>query len=820
MLHVIGGIAVSARTQMLKKATHVKSTKIRRFKTSPVFNSPVVGELEFRQGTKICLERARLVTESWKATEGDNIAVRRAKATAHILDNVTIYIRDGELIVGNFASDPYSLPLHPDLDEDWIPDALAYYLKDLLTDSEKVECREIFRYWRGKSIADHIVEAIPGDLKSYLTYNGFFYGWGNRLGRAAETPNLEELFSVGINGIIERIGDRLKRLDAEIDELDAADYVRQKQNLQAMIIALKAVIKFGKRYAEKSRELAKTEKDEKRKKELERIAEVCDWVPGNPPRTLWEALQASFFINLIAMQLEFHGQGFGNRLDVLFNPFYQRDKEAGRITREEAQELVECFLIKLSERGHLVHPNAVAATSGNSDWTDVTICGVTPEGDDATNEFSFIVLDAAKSVRVPVPTIALRYHHKISEDIILKAIDLLRTGVGYPAFFNDAAAIPWLISRELSLEEARKWVCPSCVNAQVPGKATRTYQAQVGCVNLSKCIELALYQGKDKDAYTGKQLGAKTPDPTTFTSFDDVIDAYLTQVRFVADKLAKMTNITYAVAKDYCRRPFASAFVDGCIEEGEDCVSLGRGSITSINVTGTTNVADSLAVIKKLVFDEKTVTIKELVEACASNWDKKEELRQRCINEVPKFGSDDEYVDRLAREVHVKTNAEFMKFNDYFGYPMVMNGSVAGGYYGYSKACGATPDGRKDSESLADAVCSPMAGRDKRGPTAVLKSVSKITPTYNHLLNQKFLPQFLEGENSKIFAYYLKTWADLGIYHIQFNVIDKATLLDAKAHPEKYFDLVVRVAGYSAYWVDLDKGLQNEIIKRTEQGFN
>jgi len=235
-------------------------------------------------------------------------------------------------------------------------------------------------------------------------------------------------------------------------------------------------------------------------------------------------------------------------------------------------------------------------------------------------------------------------------------------------------------------------------------------------------------------------------------------------------------------------------------------------------ILGSTNVADSLAAIKKFVFDDKTITMAELIEACQTNFEGKEELRQRLINEAPKFGNDDDYVDMIAREVQIRSNAEFMKYKDLFGFPVIMSGSISGGYYGPSRSCGATPDGRKDGDSAADAVVSPMAGRDKKGPTAVLKSVSKITPTYNHNLNQKFLPQFLEGEhNKRLFVQYLRTWGDLGIHHIQFNIVRKETLLDAQAHPEKYSNLIVRVGGYSAYFADLAKGVQDDIIARAEQ---
>lgn len=810
---------MSERTKVLKKNVHIKAVNFREFKSSPIFRAPILAQIDFRPGTKLCLERARLITQYWQSSEGEPVAIRRAKALTHILHNVTVYIQDGELIVGNFASTPYSLPLHPDLGDEWVGPALDNGLREMLDEEEKREYRGILDYWKDKSLVYRMREALPEHLKPYTGYNGAFYSWAGRKARADETPNLKELLSIGLNGIIRKIKARMRWLESHIDELDPKDYIERKRNLEAMAIALKAGIKFSKRYANEARRMARKEKDEKRKTELLKIAEVCDWVPGNPPRTIWEALQAFFFINLIPMQYEFHGQGFGNRLDVLLNPIYQKEKEEGKITYEEAQELMECFLIKLSERGHLVHPNAVGASSGNSDWTDITICGMTTEGDDATNEVSFMVLDAAKEVQVPVPTIALRYHPKISEEVILKAIDVLRTGIGYPAFFNDSAAIPWLMGKGASLEHAREWVIPSCVNAQIPGMATRTYWAHVGNINFSKCLELALYQGKDKPMYTGKQIGTKTDDPRTFSCIEDMMDAYLAQVRFIGNILSKMTRIAFAVVDESCRRPFASAFIDGCIEEGKDCASYHRGHMTTTLDTGLTNVADSLGVIKKLVFDDQAISMNELIDACWNNWEGKEELRQICINKAPKFGNGEDYADLIARDVHLKTNAELMKCKCYHGSPIMVNGSVAGGYYGFSKACGATPDGRKDGESLADALISPMAGRDRKGPTAVLQSVGKITPTYNNLLNQKFLPTFLEGQNKVIFAKYLKTWADLGCYHIQFNVVNRDTLLDAQAHPENYTDLIVRVAGYSAYFVDLEKGQQDDIIQRTEQSF-
>jgi formate C-acetyltransferase len=627
----------------------------------------------------------------------------------------------------------------------------------------------------------------------------------------------EKIFKQGFNGIKARIKARLDKLRADMGDMSGQDYVEQVDTLEAMLIALDGAIKFARRYADLAGKLAEKEKDSKRKKELEKIADICDWVPANPPRTLHEAMQCYLLIDIIIKQIECSGQCRGHRLDCLFNPFYQRDKAEGRITRDEAQELMECLDIKVGERGYLNPPEFAALYAGSADIQNVMIGGVTPEGDDATNEFSFIILDAAISIRLAEPEMAVRYHPNINPELVDKAIDLVRTGIGYPSFFNDPVVIPFLMSRGHSLKEARNYGIPSCVLVNIPGKNTRTGWVVGGDINFNACLELVLYQGVSK--FTGEQLGARTPDPKTFTCIEDVMEAYLKQADFFADKVTRMNDIGQEVMEECLLRPFTSALLDGCIERGKDCILWSEDSYIAHEHCGTTNVADSLAAIKKFVFDDKVITMEELVEACRTNWEGREELRQRILNEAPKFGNDDDYVDLFAKDVHRRSNEVFTKHKDKFGFSHILDGSVGGGYYGLSIACGATPDGRKDHDPAADAVLSPMAGRDKKGPTAVLKSTGKVTPTYALLLNQKFLPQYLEGENKKVFAQYLKTWADLGHWHIQFNVVDRATLLDAQQHPENHLDMIVRVAGYSAYFVDLSKGVQDDVIRRCEQRF-
>jgi formate C-acetyltransferase len=773
-------------------------------------------ESEYKGTTNICLERARYLTESFKATDGEPMVIRRAKAIRHILENMTIYIQPGELIVGNFASTPQSLPLYPDIYTLWLDKAINNSFKNMLDEEGKKEWREIYDYWKVRSAWERAGSLFPESLKPYTGFNGVQFAIPTGV-RQPDIIDFEKVFKQGLNGRVDRIKARLDKLKVDIGDMSGKNYVEQRDTLEAMLIALDGGMNFARRYADLARKLAEEQKNAKRKKELERIADICDWVPANPPRTLYEAMQCYLLINIIVKQIEISGQGQGDRLDLLLNPFYQRDKAEGRITRDEAQQLMECLDIKLAERGHLNPPEVAAVYAGISDVKDINIGGVTPEGDDATNEFSFIILDAAGSVMLPEPTVAFRYHPKINPELVDKAIDLLRTGIGYPSFYNDAAVVPFLMSRGHSLKEARNYGITACVSPDIPGKNTRTCWVIGGDFNLMSCLELVLYQGVSK--FTGMQIGAKTPDTKTFTCIEDVMEAYLEQVDFFVEKVSRLNDIGQEVLEERLHRPFSSALLDGCIERGKDCILWSEDSYIIHEHCGTTNIADSLAAIKKFVFDDKVVTMEELVEACRNNWEGRENLRQRIINEAPKFGNDDDYVDLLAREVHIRSNEVFMKYKDKFGFPHCLDGSIAGGYYGLSVASGATPDGRKDHDPSADTVISPMAGRDKNGPTAVIKSTGKITPTYAHLFNQKFMPQFLEGENKRIFAQYLKTWVDLGNWHVQFNVVDRSTLLDAQIHPEKYPDLLVRVAGYSAYFVDLSKGVQDDIIRRCEQRF-
>jgi formate C-acetyltransferase len=500
-------------------------------------------------------------------------------------------------------------------------------------------------------------------------------------------------------------------------------------------------------------------------------------------------------------------------------PFYKRDKEEGRLTREQAQELVEHLWLRMNEEGQLVPPAQGAAGGGLLTARVLTIGGQTPEGDDATNEMTYIVLDATKAIKLTQPAVAVRLHRRTPQEFLYKIVDALRTAAGVFSFFNDEFYIPHLTSLGLPIEDARSYAIEGCMRWVIPGKAMGQ-RALGGMFALPKCLEYALYQGVDK--FSGKQMGYPTPDPLTFTSIEDVIQAYLTQVRFFTEKLVTIYNLVDVLDEEYLPQPFLSALMDGCIERGQDCRKYKYFAKTILQPVGHITVVNSLAAMKKLVFEEKKVSMAELLDALRNNWEGKEELRRMFFAEAPKFGNDDDYVDLLARDVIQRTTDVMHSFRNIYGGHFMCDGTGGASYYSYSGFTGATPDGRRDRDLFNDGTISPCIGTDKKGPTAVLNSVGKIdhVRTFTHLFNQKFLPQFLSDEYKDVFAAYLRTWVDLGIHHVQFNVVDRQTLLDAQQHPEKYPDLVVRVAGFSAYFVDLVKEVQDQIIQRTEQTFH
>ncbi|MGB4295531.1 MAG: pyruvate formate lyase family protein [Smithellaceae bacterium] len=763
----------------------------------------------FRSEIRLDLQRSRLMTESYKATEGEAMVLRRAKALANILNKMGIFIRDYERIVGYQTAEPNGI-FHP-IEQNWkSPQRLANSPagKTLLDDAGRKELDELCKYWKGKSISDRHQAVLPEDLKKYWTYEGtFLWSQLSELG----IPNYEKLFNLGLQGLINEIREKMARLDQKIP----ADYVEQKDFLTASIISLEAVINFAKRYAVLAKESAVRQKNATRKKILEEIAETCAWVPANPPRTFIEAIQFFYFIHLVRY-LEYSTLGIGVRIDYLFGPYYEKDLKEGKITKEETLGILQLLWIKLNELGLVYSPTVSSVYSGVASLQAVTIGGTDEKGRDVTNDLTYLTMEAAKSLKIIEPSIALRVHEGTPEEVYSRATDVIKTGIGYPSLFNDEALIPLYERWGVPKNEAKQYAVSGCVYIEIPGK--NVVRRSVGYFVLPKCLWWALHQGVNPK--TGEQHGAKTPDPATFKSWEDVLEAYAEQVKFFTSKIETLERINNELLTQYAPRPFYSALLDGCIEQGKDCRRWVYNSLLHhfSQVIGGTNVADAITAIKKIVFEDRKVTLPELITIMDKNWAGREDVRLACLN-APKFGNDDDYADEIARIVQTRGEAAMEEVKDRFGHSHRGDGSAVSATYGLAADTPATPDGRFDREPFADSTLAPAPGRDKKGPTAVLKSCSKISTvnTFNHLLNQKFLPKFLEDDLKPAFLSYLKTWKKLKVPHIQFNVVDRETLLKAKAQPERYSDLIVRVAGFSAYFVDLSSGLQDHIIARTEQ---
>jgi formate C-acetyltransferase len=763
----------------------------------------------FRPEIRLDLQRSRLMTESFRESDGQAMVLRRAKALAHVLNNMDIFIRDWERIVGYQTSSPEGL-FHP-IDMNWksvkrLVNSDAG--RTLLDDEGRKELDDLCAYWKGKCMSDRHQELFTGDLARYWKYEGtFLWTHLSELG----IPDYEELFRTGLQGRIKMAEQRLEKIDRTIP----SDYVAQKEFLQSVVIVLTSVIDFAARYSALAKEMAASEKDPALKQKLEEIAGNCEWVPANPPRTFLEAVQFFYFIHLVRY-LEYSSLGIGIRLDYLFGPYYEADLREGRITREKALEILQLLWAKFLELGLVYSPLVTSVYGGVASLQAITLGGTDKKGNDVTNDLTYLALEAARTMRTIEPSIALRIHDNTPEELLSKATDVIHTGIGYPSLFNDEALIPLLEKWGVPKEDATSYAVSGCVYMEIPGKnITRRVE---GYFVLAKCLWWALHQGVDPK--TAEQWGARTPDPDTFTSWEEVFEAYLAQVNFFTQKMAQLENTCRDLYAKYCPRPFYSAIVEGCIERGKECKQWIYPSMVHdmVIIIGTTNVADSLAAIRKVVFEDKRVSLPELIDIMESNWENHEEIRQACL-QAPKFGNDDDYVDLIAREVHHRSEATMETVKDRFGFSKRGDGSAVSATYGLAISTPATPDGRMDGDPFADSTLAPQSGMDKKGPTAVLNSCSKIDTlqSYNHLLNQKFLPEFLEGELKPVFLNYIKTWKEKKIPHIQFNIVDKETLVKAQKYPQEYEDLIVRVAGYSAYYVELSKGLQDHIIKRTAQ---
>ena len=770
---------------------------------------------------RISTERARIVTGAYQSPEVQRAScpLQRALVFKALMEKKDIFINEDELIVGERGPAPKATPTYPEV--------CCHSLEDLETlnsrpktsfvvDDDTLEFyqQHIIPYWRGRSMRDRIFAEMTPEWKSAYEAGIFTEFMEQRA--PGHTVLGDKIYRQGLLDIKKDIKDSLERLDF-LNDPEALD---KKEELEAMHICADALIAYAHRHAELARELAAKEKSQERKKELEKIAAVCEWVPAHPPRDFWEALQYYWFVH-VGVTTEYNTWDSFNpgRLDQNLYPFYKQGLENGTLTREKAREMLQAFWVKFNNQPAPPKVGVTAEESGTyTDFALINIGGLKPDGSDASNELSYLILDVVEEMRLVQPSSMVQLSAKNPDSLLLRALKIVRTGFGQPSIFNADAIVQELVRQGKIVEDARKGGASGCVEAGAFG-----HEAYIltGYFNIPKVLEITLNNGVDPR--TGKKIGLETGDPRNFQTFEELMQAFEKQMRYFVDIKIRGNNVIEKLYAEYLPAPFLSLFIDDCILKGKDYHDGGaRYNTRYIQGVGLGSITDILSSIKFNVYDQKLVNMKQLLDALPKNFESYERLRDRFLNKTPKYGNDDDYADDLAR----------MVFDMYFkmvdGRPTTCGGTYRINllpttvhiYFG--KVTGATADGRQAGEPLSEGI-SPVQGMDRKGPTAVIKSVGKIDhiKTGGTLLNQKFTPQLLADEEGLVkLKDLIRAYFRLMGHHIQFNVVTAETLRDAQKQPERYRDLIVRVAGYSDYFVDCAQSLQDEIIRRTEhQGF-
>ncbi len=765
----------------------------------------------------ISTERASLLTDFYQSWEARGVSnpVMRALAFRYITENKAVLFNEGELIVGERGTAPRATPTYPEI--------TVHSLKDLeiLDSREKTsyyvdeETRELYEkkiipYWKGRSIRERIFKEVSQEWKDAFEAGVFTEFMEQRA--PGHTVLDDKIYKKGFLEFKEDIRRSLEKLDFFNDR----EAFRKREELRAMEIAADALIRFAGRYSEKAAELAEKEANTKRKNELEKIVEICSRVPAHAPRDFWEALQYYWFVHL-GVIIELNGWDSFNpgRLDQHLYPFYQKGLEDGSLTEESARELLQAFWIKFNN--HPAPPKVGVTAEESGTYTDFTLInsgGVKADGSDAVNELTYLILDVIEEMRILQPGSMIQLSKKNPDRFLKRALKIIKTGFGQPSIFNADVIVQELVRQGKSIEDARNGGASGCVEAGAFGKENYSL---TGYFNLVKVLEITLHNGTDPG--TGKKIGIETGDPTDFRSFIDLFNAFERQVNYFADIKIEGSNIIDRIFAEYIPAPFLSILIDDCIAEGKDYHDGGaRYNTNYIQGVGLGSITDILTSIKYNVFDKEHLSIGELLEILKSNFKNNETLRQRFLNRIPKFGNDDDYADDIMRSVfEIYYNAINGRSNTRGGcFRINLLPTTVHIYFG--RVVGATADGRKACEPLSEGI-SPVQGADRHGPTAVIKSVSKIdhARTGGTLLNQKFTPRlFADEEGIDKVAHLVRSYFSLDGHHIQMNVVTADTLRAAQKNPEKHRDLIVRVAGYSDYFCDLNTGLQNEIIARTE----
>ena len=763
-------------------------------------------------------ERAKLVTEFYRSDSAKGVSepVRRALAFKHLLEHKTIYIGDGELIVGEKGCAPRAVPTYPELCCHSLEDLKILNSRKITPfrvseEVKRIHKEEIIPFWKGRDMRSMVFNVVPKEWKKAFKVGVFTEFMEQRAPGHAIMD--DKIYSVGFLDIKKKIRKRRKKLDFYNDP-EAYD---NDQELQAMEICCDAIINFALRHAERAKKLARKETNPKRKKELEQIAEICSWVPAYAPRTFWEALQMYWFAHLgVTLELNTWDSFNPGRLDLNLYSFYKREIEKGRLTNEQAKELLECFWIKFNNQPA---PPKLDVTEEQSatyqDFASINLGGVDKREHGAINELSYLALEVEEELKLMQPNTCIQISSKNPDKFLKRALKTIRTGHPKPAIFNTDVIIQEHLRQGKSIEDARLGGPSGCVTISAFGKETTVL---TGYMNWLKIFEITLNNGLDP--VTGEKVGIETGDSTKFESFKELLVAYKKQLKYFVDLKIKGNNKIERLYARYMPAPFLSILMDDCVEMGKDYHNGGpRYNTSYIQGTGLGTLTDCMAAIKYHVFDKKNITMEELLEALRNDFrGKYEKFRQILLYKTPKYGNDDDYADTIARGlVDVYIEVLDGRPNTRSGkYRVNLLPTTVHIYFG--KVCGATPNGRKAGEPISEGV-SPSQGADTHGPTAVIKSVAKWdhTRTGGTVLNMKLSSQVLKTEEgTDKLAHLIRTFFRLGGHHIQFNVVNADTLRDAQKHPDKYRNLLVRVAGYSDYFLNLSRELQDEIISRTE----
>ena len=766
--------------------------------------------------TTLSIERALIETEFYKQNYGTMpTAVLRARNFYEICQKKTLYIGDDELIVAERGPVPKSVPTFPELTCHSVEDLHTLDTRELQSyhiSQEDIDTyeRDIIPYWKGKTQRERIFNHVSKEWEEAYHAGVFTEFMEQRA--AGHTAMDGKMYHEGLLDVKARIEKKIAELDYIYDP-EATD---KQQELEAMAISCDAAILFAERHAELAEQMAAKEQNSQRKKELEKIADVCHWVPAHAPRDFWEAIQMYWFVHLGTVT-ELNGWDSMNpgHIDQHLWPFYQRGIEEGTLTREQAKELLCCLWIKFNNQPAPPKVGVTALESGTyNDFTNINIGGVDRDGRSAANELSYIILEIQEELHELQPGLSIHIAKNTPDEFLLEGIKVIRQGHGYPSIFNPDTYVQEMVRAGKSLEDAREGGCSGCIEVGAFGKEAYLL---TGYLNTPKILEITLNNGVDPE--TGKQLGLKTGDPRSFKSYEELYNAWHQQMVYFVNLKLSVNNYIERMFSLYAPATFLSLYIDDCIEKGKDYYSGGaRYNTTYIQCTGLGTITDCLATLKKHVFEDHRYTMDEMLQAVGKNWEGEEKMRQYIRNHTPFFGNDDEYADNIA----VRVYDDLVKAIE--GRPNTRGGktqlnmlsTTCHNYFG--QVCGATPNGRFAHFAISDGT-SPAHGSDSHGPTAVIKSLGKLDQTKSGgtLLNVRFVPNLLKREeDQKKLASLIRSYFKMGGHHIQFNIIDTATLHDAQQHPEEYRDLLVRVAGYSDYFNDMTEQLQNEIIARTE----